>query len=78
MLVDRLLELNCKIVQVNTDGVMYIAQKTQREAVQEAVSEVEQLTQLTFESDDYEAFYQYAINDYFGVEKDIHNHTILN
>ena len=69
MLVDRLLELNCKIVQVNTDGVMYIAQKTQREAVQEAVSEVEQLTQLTFESDDYEAFYQYAINDYFGVEK---------
>lgn len=69
MLVDRLLELNCKIVQVNTDGVMYIAQKTQQEAVQEAVSEVEQLTQLTFESDDYEAFYQYAINDYFGVEK---------
>ena len=69
MLVDRLLELNCKIVQVNTDGVMYIAQKTQRKAVQEAVSEVEQLTQLTFESDDYEAFYQYAINDYFGVEK---------
>lgn len=69
MLVDRLLELNCKIVQVNTDGVMYIAQKTQREAVQEAVSEVEQLTQLTFESDGYEAFYQYAINDYFGVEK---------
>ena len=69
MLVDRLLELNCKIVQVNTDGVMYIAQKTQRKAVQEAVSEVERLTQLTFESDDYEAFYQYAINDYFGVEK---------
>ena len=69
MLVDRLLELSCKIVQVNTDGVMYIAQKAQREAVQEAVSEVEQLTQLTFESDDYEAFYQYAINDYFGVEK---------
>ena len=69
MLVDRLLELNCKIVQVNTDGVMYIAQKTQREAVQEAISEVEQLTQLTFESDDYEAFYQYAGNDYFGVEK---------
>ena len=69
MLVDRLLELNCKIVQVNTDGVMYIAQETQRNAVQEAVHEVEQLSQLTFESDDYEAFYQYAINDYFGVEK---------
>lgn len=69
MLVDRLLKLNCKIVQVNTDGVMYIAKKTQSDAVQEAVHEVEQLTQLTFESDNYEAFYQYAINDYFGVEE---------
>ena len=69
MLVDRLLELDCKIVQVNTDGVMYIAKKTNRSLVQEAITEVEQLTQLTFESDDYEAFYQYAINDYFGVEK---------
>lgn len=69
MLVDRLLKLNCKIVQVNTDGVMYIAKKTQSDAVQEAVREVEQLTQLTFESDNYEAFYQYAINDYFGVEE---------
>ena len=69
MLVDRLLELNCKIVQVNTDGVMYIAKKTNRDRVQEAIAEIEQLTQLTFESNDYEAFYQYAINDYFGVEE---------
>ena len=69
MLVDRLLELNCKIVQVNTDGVMYIAKKTQHQLVQNAINEVEQLSQLSFESDDYEAFYQYAINDYIGVEK---------
>ena len=69
MLVDRLLELNCKIVQVNTDGVMYIAKEAQRKEIQNAISEVEQLTQLTFESDDYEAFYQYAINDYIGIEK---------
>lgn len=67
MLVDRLLELNCKIVQVNTDGVVYIAQKTKRDLVQDAIHEVEQITQLTFESNSYEAFYQYAINDYFGV-----------
>lgn len=68
MLVDRLLELGCKIVQVNTDGVMYVAKKTVRNRVQEAISDIEQLTQLTFESDDYEAFYQYAVNDYFGVK----------
>lgn len=69
MLVDRLLELNCKIVQINTDGVMYVAKKTDRKAIQEAISDIEQLTQLTFESNDYEAFYQYAINDYFGVKE---------
>lgn len=68
MLVDRLLQLGCKIVQVNTDGVMYIAQKHLRDRVQEAVKEVEQITKLGFESGDYEAFYQYAGNDYFGVE----------
>ena len=67
MLVDRLLELGCKIVQVNTDGVMYIAPKQLRDRVQEAIKEVEQITRLGFETDDYEAFYQYAGNDYFGV-----------
>ena len=69
MLVDRLLELGCKIVQVNTDGVMYIAKKANREAIQEAIADVERITQLTFESNNYEAFYQYAGNDYFGVEE---------
>ena len=67
MLVDRLLELNCKIVQVNTDGVVYIAKKAAKDQIQETVSEVEHITQLVFESDNYEAFYQYAVNDYFGV-----------
>ena len=67
MLVDRLLELNCKIVQINTDGVMYIAKKNQSDKVQEKITEVEQITRLTFETDRYEAFYQYAVNDYFGV-----------
>ena len=67
MLVDRLLELGCKIVQVNTDGIMYVAQKTKRDMVQDAIHEVEQMTRLTFESNDYEAFYQYAVNDYFGI-----------
>ena len=67
MLVDRLLELGCKIVQVNTDGVMYVARKDRKDRVQEAIHEVEGLTKLGFETDSYEAFYQYAVNDYFGV-----------
>jgi len=70
MLVDRLLELGCEIIQVNTDGVVYRAKNSLREGIQEAISEVERITQLGFEVDEYEAFYQYAINDYFGVLKD--------
>ena len=69
MLVDRLLDLGCEIIQVNTDGVVYRAKNTLREGIQEAISEVERITRLEFESDEYEAFYQYAINDYFGVLK---------
>ena len=70
MLVDRLLDLGCEIIQVNTDGVVYKAKNALRERIQEAISEVERITRLEFESDEYEAFYQYAINDYFGVLKD--------
>ena len=69
MLVDRLLDIGCEIIQVNTDGVVYRAKKTLRGRIQEATREVENITQLTFEDDEYEAFYQYAINDYFGVLK---------
>lgn len=69
MLIERLLELDCRIIQANTDGVMYIAQEENRNRIQEAIHEVEVITQLVFESNDYEAFYQYAINDYFGIIK---------
>ena len=67
MLVDRLLKHSCKIVQVNTDGVMCIAKKTMVDTIMSSVAELEKITKLTFEADRYEAFYQYAGNDYFGV-----------
>ena len=67
MLVDILLQHNCKIVQVNTDGVMFIGKKEIENHLQESVIELEQITKLTFEGHHYEAFYQYAVNDYFGI-----------
>ena len=67
MLVDRLLMLNCKIVQVNTDGVVYIADKANREAINMHIRDIENITQLHFEADDYESFYQYDVNNYFGI-----------
>lgn len=69
LLVDRLLDLGCEIIQCNTDGVVYRAKKGLKQAISDAIKEVETLTRLEFESDEYEAFYQYAINDYFGVMK---------
>ena len=80
MLVDRLLDIGCEIIQVNTDGVVYRAKKKLQDRIQEAISEVESITQLTFETDEYEAFYQYAINDYFGVMKgysETHNPKLI-
>lgn len=69
MLVDILLQYNCKIVQVNTDGVMFVGKKGIENHLQESVVELERLTKLTFEGNNYEAFYQYAVNDYFGIEE---------
>lgn len=69
MLVDRLLSVGCEIIQCNTDGVVYRAKKTTRDKIDELIHEVESITRLEFESDEYEAFYQYAINDYFGIMK---------
>ena len=80
MMVDRLLELGCEIIQVNTDGVVYRAKKALRSRVQKVTREVESITRLTFEDDEYEAFYQYAINDYFGVIKgysETHNPKLI-
>lgn len=70
MLVDRLLKRGCKIIQVNTDGVMYIAKKANKQLILEDIHEVEQITKLTFETDEYQSFYQYAVNDYFGITAD--------
>ena len=69
LLVDRLLDLGCEIIQCNTDGVVYRAKNNVKQAISDAIAEVEKLTRLEFETDEYEAFYQYAINDYFGVLK---------
>jgi hypothetical protein len=67
MLVERLLAINCKIVQVNTDGVVYIADKANREVINTFIHDVENISKLHFETDDYESFYQYDVNNYFGI-----------
>ena len=68
MLSERLLSLGCKLHQINTDGILYTCKKDKYEELQTVLSEWENLTKLTLETEKFTSFYQLAINDYFGVD----------
>ena len=69
MLTERLISLGCRIGQLNTDGIMYLAPKSKLNDVMQTCKEWEQITQFELEHEYFEAFYQYAVNDYVGVYK---------
>lgn len=69
MLCERLLKLGAELKQINTDGILYLIDKSQYENLQKELKEWEIQTRLSLETEEFEAFYQYAINDYFGVLK---------
>lgn len=67
MLAERLMKVGARIIQINTDGILYTIPKNVD--YQKVLTEWEQETNLTLETDEFERFYQYAINDYLGVLK---------
>ena len=69
MLTERLLECGCQIGQLNTDGILYLADTQRVNEVMEVCKEWEKITQFELEHEYFEAFYQYAVNDYIGVYK---------
>lgn len=69
MLAEKLVELGCRIVQANTDGLFVLLKKSIYGKVNNVCREWEQLTKLTLEEDRFEAMYQYAINDYIAVKE---------
>lgn len=70
MLAERLiLATGCRVIQYNTDGIFILLKKSQLETYNQAIKEFEAISRLTFEDEEYEAFYQYAINDYIAVGK---------
>lgn len=68
MLIEQLSELGCKIIQANTDGVFILMKKDKYNDYKEICRKWEELTQLKLEDDQFEEFYQYAINDYIAVK----------
>lgn len=69
MLAEKLVEVGCRIVQANTDGLFVLLKKDVYDKVNNICREWEQLTKLVLEEDRFEAMYQYAINDYVAVKE---------
>lgn len=67
MLCERLLSLDARLIQVNTDGVLYLIKKSRLPELEVQLKEWEEETKLTLETEHFEKFIQFAINDYIGI-----------
>lgn len=67
MLAEKLIGVGAKLKQLNTDGILYTIPKDVD--YKTILKEWEVLTKLTLETEEYEAFYQFAINDYLAIGK---------
>lgn len=66
-LTEMLLAKGARLKQLNTDGILYLIPKDVD--YQSVLKQWEELTKLTLETEEYEAFYQFAINDYLAIGK---------
>lgn len=69
MLAERLIEIGCIILQANTDGLFVLRKISDEQKFQQVCKEWEQITKLGLEEDRFEAFYQFAINDYLAIKE---------
>lgn len=66
-LTELLLQAGAHLKQLNTDGILYtIPKSVDYESI---LKQWEQETNLSLETEEYEAFYQFAVNDYIAVGK---------
>ena len=65
MLTEMLLKAGARLKQLNTDGILYIIKKGID--YQSILKEWEEKTKLSLETESYERFYQFAINDYLAI-----------
>lgn len=68
LLVEKLINIGARIIQENTDGVEYLIDKSLIDKVEKIKNEWCKLTKFTLETETYERFYQYSVNDYIGVK----------
>ena len=69
MLAERLKKLGAKLIQLNTDGILYLIKKDKLAELDIQLKEWEIETKLTLETEHFEKFVQFAINDYIGIQE---------
>lgn len=69
MLAERLINIGCKILQANTDGLFVLRDLSKDSEFKEVCKQWEKETRLVLEEEQFEAFYQFAINDYLAIAK---------
>ena len=62
-----LIEIGCRMIQYNTDGLFLICKKNKKDEYDRVIKEFEAFSRLTMETEEFKAMYQYAINDYIAV-----------
>lgn len=80
MLIEMVTEAGFQLIQSNTDGIFVSVPKERQNKYLEICKMWEKKTQLVLEHDQFERFYQYAINDYIGVKKgwnETHNPKLI-
>lgn len=69
MLIEKVVQHGFQLIQSNTDGIFVKIKKDRYNEYMQICKDWEHITKLRLEHDQFERFYQYAINDYIGVKK---------
>ena len=69
MLIEKVVQHGFQLIQSNTDGIFVKINKDKYNEYVQICKDWEHITKLGLEHDQFERFYQYAINDYVGVKK---------
>ena len=62
-------ETNCKIINYNTDGIFILIKRNMLDKLKEIIKSFEEFSLLNMEIEEFEAMYQFAINDYIAVKE---------
>lgn len=70
MLAEKYLDNNMKVISANTDGIVLLYNKDQKELVEEIDKEWQKITMYNLEYTEYIKFIQTSVNDYISLKPD--------